>query len=59
MALKTLLSVTFHVVAPNCNVFGMFHFGFDINAGADQLREDFLFSITILLAEYIRDILDQ
>ena len=43
VAFNTFLSVTFHVVAPSCDVFGIFLCGFDICACADQLREQFLF----------------
>ena len=46
---NTRLGVTFHVVAPSCDVFGMFRLSFDICICADQLRQNFLFSITILL----------
>ena len=49
IAFNTLLSVTFHVAAPSCDVIGILLFSFDICICADQLREQFLFSNTTLL----------
>ena len=43
MAFNTLLTVTLHVIAPNCGVFGIFLHGFDILICANQLREQFQF----------------
>ena len=62
---NTLLSGTFHVVAPSCDVFEILPLSFDISICADQLQEQFLsfppqccYSL-VLLAEYIQDIPDQ
>ena len=41
-AFNTLLSMTFHVVAPSCGVFGSIIIGVDICIGADQLQEQIL-----------------
>ena len=58
-AFNTFFSVTFHAVAPCCDVFGIFLIIF-----ADQLREQFLLfhhnsGIDLLLAENIQEIPEQ
>ena len=55
------LNVAFHVVAPSCDVFGIFLFYLDICIWSDQLREQFLLfhhnfcCWPVLLVEYIQD----